>query len=366
MTPEAEVALSKLRPLEGYSLSLTDPRAADFVFVTGLSGPERAGRWTVGPSASLAFKLPAEIGQHVLLTLEFGAFTKPGMLDEQVVFVTLNGGQVAEWIVPDGFARKRSLVLESGMLGESHLVRLEFDLPRCTSPAELNVGPDRRRLGIQIAGLAWQELRAAPGLSDWVRQLGRSVGGEARKSFDERALAGFWSRFMTGPNVLDIGFKGYADVKGVVPIAPTAIGMDLDYPGYDGTTLPFPDESQDAVYSSHCLEHIEDYKSTIREWHRVAKVGGHIITIVPHAYLYERGLTPPSAWNGDHKRFYTPASLLLEFEESLTPNSYRVRYLEDNDKNYRYENPPHTHPFGCYEIVLVIEKIAQPSWAVRG
>jgi|GEM_PF-6495240 len=365
MAKEAELALQKLLPLEANSLLLTDARAHDFLFVTGLSGPEKMGRWTNGPSATMAFKLPCTKGHHVLLTLEFGAFTKPGTLDQQIVLVTANGIQVEEWTVPDGFARKRSIVLEAGTLKKDRLVSLELSLPRCASPAELNVGPDRRRLGIQISRLTWQELKELPGPSDWIRQLGRPVGGEARKSFDEHALSGFWSRFITGPNVLDIGFKGYADVTGVVPITPTAIGMDLDYPGYDGTTLPFPDESQDAVYSSHCLEHIPDYKTTIQEWHRVTKIGGHIITVVPHAYLYERGHSPPSIWNGDHKRFYTPSSLLLEFEQSLVPNSYRVRYLDDNDRNYKYENPPHTHPFGCYEIVLVIQKIAPPSWSLR-
>jgi hypothetical protein len=63
-------------------------------------------------------------------------------------------------------------------------------------------------------------------------------------------------RFITGRNLLDVGFKGYE--SGVVPIIDGAVGVDLDHPGYDGGTLPFPSESQDAVYSSHCLEYIPD------------------------------------------------------------------------------------------------------------
>ena len=163
--------------------------------------------------------------------------------------------------------------------------------------------------------------------------------------------------------MLDVGFKGYDG--GVVPIVDGAIGIDLDYPGYDGLTLPFPDDSQDAVYSSHCLEHIPNHLQVIRDWYRVTKVGGHIITVVPNAMLYERKLRPPSriaGWN--HLRFYTPQRLLAEFESVLTPNTYRVRHLAENDANYSYHYPTERHPDGCYEIELVIEKRSPPDWGL--
>jgi hypothetical protein len=73
------------------------------------------------------------------------------------------------------------------------------------------------------------------------QQYGRRVGGKARKSFDDKLDSGFWSRFITGRNVLDVGFKGYE--SGVVPIIDGSVGVDLDYPGYYGRTLPFPSES---------------------------------------------------------------------------------------------------------------------------
>jgi SAM-dependent methyltransferase len=186
------------------------------------------------------------------------------------------------------------------------------------------------------------------------------VGGEAAKSFDKRIETGFWSRFITGPHVLDIGFRGYEGE--VVPIVEGAIGVDLDYPGYDGRRLPFADGSQDAVFSSHCLEHIPAYVNAIQDWFRVTRVGGHIITIVPNKAIYERSQRPPSRWNDDHQRFYSPASLLSEFESALAPNTYRVRLLEENDDFYRYGDSPDVHPFGCYEIVLVIQKIPPPAW----
>lgn len=194
-------------------------------------------------------------------------------------------------------------------------------------------------------------------LSDW----GNRVGEEARKSFARYLREGFIEKYLSGSNVLDIGYRGY--IKDVHPIVPHAIGVELDYPGYDGVTLPFADNSQDAVFSSHTLEHIADYRTILRDWFRVVKVGGHMIISVPHQYLYERKLHLPSNFNADHKRFYTPSMLLMQVEEALDPYSYRVRLLEDNDRGFDYSIPPGHHAGGCYEIVLVLQKIARPAWA---
>ena len=191
----------------------------------------------------------------------------------------------------------------------------------------------------------------------------RRVGYETSKSFEAkgRPQASFWDRFLVGTAILEIGYRGHSE--GHLPITEHAIGVDLDFAGYDGVNLPFAAESQDAVYSSHCLEHIADSMYAICEWFRVLRIGGHLITVVPSAFLYERTiLVPPSRWNGDHKRAYTPASLLREIEIALLPNTYRVRHCQDNDDGYDYSRQPHDHPHGCYEIEMVIQKIAPPNW----
>jgi len=186
------------------------------------------------------------------------------------------------------------------------------------------------------------------------------VKGEPASTFLLKLTNGFFERFMSGPVILDIGFKG-GDAE-AVPILPHATGVDLDYPGYDGLCLPFGDGSVDTVFASHVLEHIPDYCAVIRDWFRTLQVGGFIVCIVPHQFLYEKKRELPSRWNSDHKRFYTPASLLREFEESLPPNGYRVRHLMDDDLGYRYEIGPERHAAGCYEIELVVEKIKAPDW----
>lgn len=200
-------------------------------------------------------------------------------------------------------------------------------------------------------------------LQEWHHAVGLpTVGREAHKTYTEKLRNGFFKKYLNGPAILDIGYRG--DFAQAVPIRPHAIGIDLDTPGYDGLRLPFEDASQDAVYSSHCLEHMPDPIAALREWHRVLKIGGHLVIAVPHQHLYERKMTLPSLWNHDHRHFFTPARLLVTVEGALPPNSYRVRYLEDNDFLFDYSRTPTDAPSGCYEIELVLEKIRQPAWSL--
>lgn len=187
-------------------------------------------------------------------------------------------------------------------------------------------------------------------------------GPETQKNHETRTNTGFYDKYMSG-NGIDIGYKGEHGDDTILP-APNCIGVDLDYPGYDGKTLPFSNESLDFVYASHVLEHIENYKEAIQEWYRVIKNNGYIIIAVPHKFLYERKETLPSEWNLEHLRFYTPQTLCREIEESLIPNSYRIVHLRDNDDNYNYSICRPAHPYGGYEIEMVVKKIKKPRWDI--
>lgn len=189
--------------------------------------------------------------------------------------------------------------------------------------------------------------------------MNRKVGEESQKTYQDKFKNGFFNKYMSGMG-LDIGFSGY--IQGAQPILHSAIGIDFNYEGYNGIVLPFANESQNYIYSSHCLEHIENPRAVITEWFRVLKYNGHIIIVVPHQFLYEKKTKLPSNWNEDHKRFYTPATLLLEIESILGPNTVRVRFLEDGDKDFDYTIPPEKHSGGQYEITLVLQKIQKPSW----
>ncbi|KRI00005.1 hypothetical protein AO057_15710 [Curvibacter sp. PAE-UM] len=179
---------------------------------------------------------------------------------------------------------------------------------------------------------------------------------ESRHTYQKKIDSGFFSKYMNGDVVLDVGYKGSR--PDAVPVLKTAIGVDLDYPGYNGIRLPFADASVDAVYSSHCLEHIANYTGAYLDWFRVLRVGGYVIVVVPHMYLYERKSHPPSRWNQDHKRFYTPARLLREVEETLPLDQYRVCHLCENwNERYDYRDKLDAHASGPYEIEMVLTKI---------
>jgi len=191
----------------------------------------------------------------------------------------------------------------------------------------------------------------------------RAIGISFRRSYARRVTSGFMHRFFSGDAILDIGYRG-GDPH-AVPITENAIGIELDYPGYDGVHLPFPDESQDTILAGHVLEHIPVFEPVLRDWYRVLRIGGFMVLILPHRHLFERVCDLPSRWNGVHTRFYTPASLLAEVESALPVNGFRVRHMADNDFEYDYDRPIHLSPVGCYEIELVIEKIRRPEWSDR-
>jgi ADP-heptose:LPS heptosyltransferase/predicted SAM-dependent methyltransferase len=65
--------------------------------------------------------------------------------------------------------------------------------------------------------------------------------------------------------------------------------------------LMFGSASMDFVYSSHCLEHIEAWQATLREWWRVVKQNGFMILYLPDETLYpkigEEGANPDHKWD---------------------------------------------------------------------
>jgi SAM-dependent methyltransferase len=184
-------------------------------------------------------------------------------------------------------------------------------------------------------------------------------GPETEKSHERRLVTGFLDRYFEG-NGIDVGYRGSSSDN--EPVTPNAMGIDLDFPNYDGHIIPLPSESQDFVYSSHCLEHVDDDVKTVQEWFRIIKINGYLIITVPHKFLYEKKNSLPSNFNADHKRFYTPAILMQTIETALEPNSYRVRFLQDCDFGYDYSIAPEHHPCGEYQLELVLQKIVLPNW----
>lgn len=75
-----------------------------------------------------------------------------------------------------------------------------------------------------------------------------------------------------------------------------AIKPDVWVPSCEDLSL-FADASVDSVFSSHLLEHIDDYQSALKEWWRVIKPGGYLVLYLPHADFY-----PNVHGDGEHLR----------------------------------------------------------------
>lgn len=188
----------------------------------------------------------------------------------------------------------------------------------------------------------------------------RHVGPAFGRCYERRIDDGFMAKYFSGEHVLDIGYQG--GDPDALPIVEWAIGIGLDYPGYDGTHMPFADRSQDTILASHVLEHILNYREALTEWYRLLKVGGYLVLLLPHRYLFERRPDIPSL-RSDHCRFYTSTSLLAELDESLPINGFRIRHLRESDEGYNYHDPFSAGPYGNYEIELVVEKIERPDYS---
>lgn len=125
-------------------------------------------------------------------------------------------------------------------------------------------------------------------------------------------------------DVLDLGCNVGYGTYAVSRSAKSIIGIDvsekvicdaknryradnLSFSSFDGTTLPFPDESFDLVISLQVIEHIDDCERYLSEVSRVLKRHGVFFATTPNATLrLDIGMKP---WYEFHVREYHPDEL---------------------------------------------------------
>lgn len=106
----------------------------------------------------------------------------------------------------------------------------------------------------------------------------------------------------------------------------------------------FQSLSVDAIFSSHCLEHIEDYRAALAAWWDIIKPGGHLVLYLPHRELYPNIGTYGA--NPDHKHDFVAEDIIRALE-GFTPcldvlvNETRAQDCE-------------------YSFLLVVRKLAAP------
>jgi len=112
--------------------------------------------------------------------------------------------------------------------------------------------------------------------------------------------------------------------------------------GDAGKITAYIQEEFDYVYSSHCLEHMVDPVSALKEWWQLVRLRGHLYVVVPDEDSGERGVWP-SAGNPDHKFTFTswkkkswsPASLNVVDLIKELPGAFLVRLaVLDWEDNY--------------------------------
>jgi ADP-heptose:LPS heptosyltransferase/predicted SAM-dependent methyltransferase len=184
-------------------------------------------------------------------------------------------------------------------------------------------------------------------------------------TWDPRTSNGFESdkcRFDVLPYLarggLDIGCgarKVWPHLVGVdsgkdIELFGTQMAPDVVVP--DASRMPmFADGAIDAVFSSHVLEHIDNWKMALAEWWRLVRVGGHLVVYLPHKDFYPNIGTPGA--NPDHKHDFLPADIVggmeaLGADWSLLVNESRGERNEYSFLQvYRKEAAGHGHAFPC-------------------
>jgi SAM-dependent methyltransferase len=123
----------------------------------------------------------------------------------------------------------------------------------------------------------------------------------------------FFDTFLRG-RVIDIGCGDDPVVSWAEPFDKTE--------GDASAILSFrSSETYDCVYSSHCLEHMENVPEALGQWWKLVIPAGHMIIAVPDEDLYEQG-NYPSIFNQDHK-----ATFRYEEGASWSPKSYYLPAL---------------------------------------
>jgi len=152
--------------------------------------------------------------------------------------------------------------------------------------------------------------------------------------------------FCTGTG-LDIGFGGDAIVKNAItfdlPNRYSFVGSDIQNIEGDARDLSmFSDNCLDYVYSSHCLEDMEDTYGVLIEWLRVIKYNGYLCLLLPDEQIYRQRT---HCRNIEHKHENFSMIYVLETLEKINKvktflKEYSIQlihyeeHFENNDYNF--------------------------------
>lgn len=136
----------------------------------------------------------------------------------------------------------------------------------------------------------------------------------AKRRFND---GNFHSKYFRGAGIdVGAGNDGLDSMRHVFPSIDSARNWDIN----DGDAqflATVDDNSYDFLHSSHCLEHMVDWKIALENWIRVVVPRGYLVITIPEEHMYEKHVWP-SRFNPDHKWSFT-----LE-PDSCMPKSVHV------------------------------------------
>jgi predicted SAM-dependent methyltransferase len=105
---------------------------------------------------------------------------------------------------------------------------------------------------------------------------------------------------------------------------PGSIPIDISFnDGYDANNLP--KKNVDYIFSSHCLEHLEDWVSVMDYWYDTLKVGGVLFLYLPdYSQIYWR------PWNNRKHLNVFSAELIYDY---MVDRGYKNIFKSSIDLN---------------------------------
>lgn len=116
----------------------------------------------------------------------------------------------------------------------------------------------------------------------------------------------------------------------------------------------FASNSADCVFSSHLLEHIEDYKSALKEWWRIVKQGGYLALYLPDEDEYPKvgktGANVDHKWNVNFDKVVEAMPDgwdLVDFQKRNQDDEYSLFFVfrkggRENKQSWRDPKPTRT------------------------
>lgn len=142
----AEIISGTSRYVPGSEIQFGMTGDADAYMGGGWSPCQADYCWTTGPLAEI--NLPTDkASSDLLLKVRFKPYINEEKLPQQRIRVSVNGTQLAEWLVSRFEFQSASLRIPAE-LAQEDTIRIAFHFPDAISPKTLNIGADARVLGI--------------------------------------------------------------------------------------------------------------------------------------------------------------------------------------------------------------------------